>query len=104
MNTPYTIEELIAELTSIAASRGWGAQSTTNIREIQSTSGNRQVKLLNGDEKDIEELERYLREESEQARSLDGQVTRLEKERDTLQDRVAFLTCEVRTLREEAGQ
>lgn len=104
MNTPYTIEELIEKLTQFAASRGWGPQSTTNINSILSTSGSREVKLLNGDEKDIEELERDLRDESEQARSLDGQVTRLERERDALRERVDVLIAEVQSLKEAARQ
>lgn len=103
-NPSYTIETLIEELTQIASQRGWGAQSFTNIRDIKSTSGDREIKLLYGDEKDIEELERDLRNESEQARSLDGQVTRLERERDALRERVDVLIAEVQSLKEKARQ
>ena len=108
---PYTIEELIAELTSIAANRGWGTQSLTNIREIRSTSGDRTVRLLTGNEKDAEEMqdkidsyqreEKILEEDLEEERSYSK---KLEKERDTLRQAVEKLTHEVQSLKNAVRQ
>jgi septal ring factor EnvC (AmiA/AmiB activator) len=97
----YTIESLIAELTSIAAVRGWGAQSLTNIQEIKSTSGDRKIKLLYGDEKDIEELEDEAKAARDNVSSLEREMATLERERDALEDRVAHLIAEVQSLKEE---
>ena len=103
-NPSYTIEELITELTSIAAVRGWGAQSLTNIREIKSTSGYREIKLLVGNEKDIEELEEEAKAARDNVSSLEREMETLERERDALMNRVEELAGEVLTLKEEARQ
>lgn len=101
-NPPYTIEELIAELTRLAATRGWGAQSLTNIREIESSSGERAILLLTGDDKDIEELENELAGFRCDVRGLETEVEELENERDALRRAVEKLTHEVLTLKNAA--
>jgi len=101
-NPPYTIEELIAELNRLAVSRGWGAQSLTNIREIEDESGKRAILLLTGDDKDIEELENELTCFQRDVRGLETEVDELENERDTLRRAVEKLTHEVLTLKNAA--
>lgn len=103
----YTIESLIAELTSVAAARGWGAQSLTNISFIKSTSGDREVQLLTGDEEDIESLKSERddleRDDLERdLRSAEYHLENVEDERDALRRRVEELTGEVLTLKEAA--
>ena len=101
-NPPYTIEELITELTRAAASRGWGAQSLTNIREIEEESGHRAILLLTGDDKDIEELENELTCFQRDVRGLETEVEELENERDALRRAVEKLSHEVLTLKNAA--
>lgn len=108
MNPPHTIESLIAELTRIAASRGWGAQLLTNIVEVVDPSGERKVTLLNGFEEKLDELETELETEVDTAndnvRDLEREVSRLEAERNALRNAVERLTREVLTLKEAARQ
>ena len=102
MNTHYTIESLISELTSIATARGWGLQSTTNIWEIQSTSGDREVKLLHGDEQDTEVLKDRVSDLESEVRTLNNDLDDITTERDALMNRVEGLVGEVLTLKEAA--
>lgn len=101
-HTTHTIESLIAELTRLAASRGWGAQSLTNIREIEVSSGGRGILLLTGNDKDIDELENELAFFQRNVRSLESEVEELENERDSLRSAVEKLSHEVLTLKEAA--
>lgn len=98
----YTIESLIAELASVAAARGWGAQSLTNISFIKSTSGDRKVQLLTGDEEDIESLKSERDDLERDLRSAKCHLENVEDERDALRRRVEELTGEVLTLKEAA--
>lgn len=95
----YTIEELIAELTSVAAARGWGLQSLTNISFIKSTSGDREVQLLTGDEEDVEGLKSERDDLERDLRSAEYRLENVEDERDALKDAVKKLSSEVLALK-----
>lgn len=103
-NPPYTIEELIAELTSVAAVRGWGPQSTTNINIIRSTSGSREIELLTGNEKNIEDLENELQAALRDTRNAENEAELLQEERDALRRAMEKLSHEILTLKENARQ
>lgn len=101
-NPPYTIEELISELTRIAAGRGWGAQSLTNIREIAEVSGQRTITLLTGDEEKTEDLNDEIESLKGELKDAEGEAEELEIERDALKRAVEKLTHEVLILKEAA--
>lgn len=98
----YTIESLIAELTSVAAARGWGLQSLTNISFIKSASGDREVQLLTGDEEDVEGLKSERDDLERDLRSAEYRLENVENERDALRRRVEELAGEVLTFKEAA--
>lgn len=104
MTTPFTIEELISELTRLAAARGWGAQSLTNIVEIDAQSGERKISLLTGKEENIEDLEHELQAALRNARNAEEEVDLLQEERDALRRAVEKLSGEVLSLKEAARQ
>ena len=96
---PYTIEELIEALTRIADARGWGLQSLTNIAEIAPDSDGREVSLLTGQERNIEELDNELAAASRDVRNLGQEVENLEIERDALKRAVERLSHELLILK-----
>ena len=100
MTTPYTIEQLIAELNLVASQRGWGAQLPTNISEILPDS--QHVRLLHGDEQDMEDLKGRVRDLESEGRALSNDLDDITSERDSLCRRVEELTGEVLTLKEAA--
>lgn len=100
----YTIESLISELTRIAAARGWGAQSLTNIVTIDTNSGERKISLLTGDEQNIEDLENEIAAALRGAHNAEEEVEQLQTERDALRRAVEKLSGEVLSLKEAARQ
>lgn len=79
-HTTHTIESLIAELTRLAASRGWGAQSLTNISIIKADSGDRGIELLTGGEEDVEILKEERDDFERDLRSAEYRLENLENE------------------------
>lgn len=103
-HTTHTIESLIAELTRLAASRGWGAQSLTNISIIKADSGDRGIELLKGYEEDAKALKAEVDGLECDLRSTEYRLESAENERDSLRSAVEKLSAEVLALKSVARQ
>lgn len=104
MDTPYTVEEIIAELTRIAKLRGWGFQSTTNILDIKQMSGQRPIYLLHGNEPDVEKLEKELESAREKIDCLESKLLKLERQRDSIRRAVDRMREAILDLKEEVSE